>query len=401
MRILVPDYLGAPARCFYQDFRDGIIKALCELGHDTVQFSFSERGQVQLEEAKTLYRHIDGGKFGLVIDLACFGYGLSRILIPSESGASEPLFDVFGVPYAGWLFDHPFNQDISVVMAKGCHAIYPDLGHPGQVRLVYPDLRLTGEIFAPPAIRPENNRSAENWSSNRDIDVLYVGNLVPEVLRRWWREKDSRQWLGMLDPGFCDTLADAILYQPERSLHLSLQSAIAEYGMPSASDVRFHLSIVEQFIRHIVRRDTVVALAGSGVRMRVVGKGWDRVGLPANVEIGAQTDYEGFFGLAGRAKICLDASTYLDGANDRVFSYALNRAVCFTNASGYLRRIFGDHGGMRFFAMRNLSELGEQVKALLARPADLQEAGERAFEIVLSAHTWRHRVNDVMGAMAL
>ena len=135
--------------------------------------------------------------------------------------------------------------------------------------------------------------------------------------------------------------------------------------------------------------------------MRVVGRGWDKLSLPANVELGAETDYDGLFRLAGQAKICLDASTYLDGANDRVFSYALNRAVCFTNASGYLRRVFGEDGGMRFFSLQDLSDLAEQVKSLLARPAALQEAGERAAGAVLRAHTWRHRIGNILSDMRL
>ena len=89
----------------------------------------------------------------------------------------------------------------------------------------------------------------------------------------------------------------------------------------------------------------------------------------------------------------------LDGVNDRVFSYALSRAVCFTNAEGYLRPAFGEDNGLCFYSMRNLSELGEQVKSLLARPDALRESGERAREVVVSSHTWRHRVGDMLGAM--
>jgi hypothetical protein len=131
------------------------------------------------------------------------------------------------------------------------------------------------------------------------------------------------------------------------------------------------------------------------------GRGWDKVALPATVGFNAETNYDGFFRLAGQATICLNASTYLDGASDRLFSYALNRAVCFTNAAGYLRRDFGEDNGMYFYSMRNPSELGERVKALLTRPDALREAGARARETVLSLHTWRHRVGDILRQMQL
>jgi hypothetical protein len=133
--------------------------------------------------------------------------------------------------------------------------------------------------------------------------------------------------------------------------------------------------------------------------MRVVGKGWDRLGLPANVEFGSPTDYDGLFRLASQAKICLDASTYLDGANDRVFSYALNGAVCFTNADGWLRPALAGNDGVRFYSMGSLNELGDQVRSLLARPDELREAGSRARQVVLASHTWRPRVESMLEAM--
>jgi glycosyltransferase involved in cell wall biosynthesis len=400
--VLLPYWLGVPERCFYQDFQLGITAALREFGYETVPFPFAERGPVQVEESKKLYKQLQAGNFSAVLDLACWGYGLSRIMLPQRSGESQPIFDAFGVPYVQWLFDQPCNQQMTGVMAAGRYAIYPDLGHSKQVRLLYPGLGLTGEIFAPPAIRSENNRSAGHWSSARDIDVLYVGNLVPEALERGWNDRDNRRWPDKFSPKFCNALTDACLDKPERSLHLVAQAVIAALDpMPAGFNFRLHFSMVENFLRHTVRRDAIAALARSGVRMRVVGRGWDKLSLPANVELGAETDYDGLFRLAGQAKICLDASTYLDGANDRVFSYALNRAVCFTNASGYLRRVFGEDGGMRFFSLQDLSDLAEQVKSLLARPAALQEAGERAAGAVLRAHTWRHRIGNILSAMRL
>jgi hypothetical protein len=398
-QILLPYWLGVPERCFYQDFQQGIAAALREFGYETVRFPFAERGTVQAAESKALYKHLQAGKFSAVLDVACWGYGLSRITLPAMNGEGRPIFDAFGVPYVQWLFDQPCNQQMTGVMATARYAIYPDLGHPQQVRLLYPELEFAGEMFAPPAIRTENDRSAGNRSSARGIDVLYIGNLLPEALERCWNDQDKLRRPDTFNPGLCNALTDACLEKPELSLHLVAQSVIDELGpMPPGFNFRFHFSLVENFLRHTIRRDAVTALAQSGLRLRVVGKGWDAAMLPANVELGAATDYDGLFRLAAQAKICVDASTYLDGANDRVFSYALNRAVCFTNASGYLRRVFGEDGGMRFFSMRNLSDLADQMKSLLARPAALQEAGECAAAAVHIAHTWRHRVRDILDA---
>jgi hypothetical protein len=58
---------------------------------------------------------------------------------------------------------------------------------------------------------------------------------------------------------------------------------------------------------------------------------------------------------------------------------------------------FGENGGVRFYSMRNVSELGERVKTLLASPDALREAGELGRESVLASHTWRRRVGDIPG----
>ena len=400
VRILLPFWRGVPERCFYQEFHRGITEALLELGHEPVTLPFADCGKVALEEANALYVQLDSAAPDAMLDLACWGYALSRLTVPTKDGGREPIFDAFEVACAGLLFDQPFNQAINGIVAKRLCAVYPDAGHPEQVRLIYPKIRLASETIAPPAVRPENDRSAGH--AGRDIDVLYVGNVAPESLSRFWHDRTNRRWPTGFSPQFCDALVEAVLAEPERSLHLGVRAALLNLGaVPEDFDFGVHLRCVEHHLRQIFRHDAVRALAGSGVRMRVVGKGWSSMPLPGNVECGAETDYDGFFELAGRARICLDASTYLDGANDRVFSYAVNGAVCLTNASGYLRGALSDETGFIFYSMRDLAGLADRARSLLASPAMLQEAGARARAAVLTSHTWRHRVTDILGAMGL
>lgn len=385
---------------FYQSFYQGLTEALRELGHETIPLSFAAIGQPKQEEAELLFRKIEQDKPGAALDLCCWGYGLSQTALTMQGGRQVPIFDVFNLPYAGMLLDQPFNQAINAIQARKLYAVYPDLGHSKLARLAFPALKLHGEIFAPPAVSPDNDRCAANWR-DRDIDVLYIGNLASGALERFWNAPGNELWRDAYKPGVCDAIADAVFAEPDRPLYPSVQAALAQLGTSPELNFNLQLHAVEFFLRATYRRDAVVSLARSGIRMRVIGRGWEKIGLPANVELGEETDYEGFFRLAGRSKICLDSSTYFDGANDRVFSYALNRAVCFTNAAGYLRDAFGEENGLRFYSMRDLPALGERVNALLARPDELREAGERARQTVLASHTWRHRVEHILGAMHL
>jgi glycosyltransferase involved in cell wall biosynthesis len=399
VRILLPVWRNAPERCFYQEFHRGIAEALRELGHEPIQYPFANAGRVEPQEAQALCRLIERTQADAVFDLACWGFAFSRLTIPDPSGQRVPLFDAFSMPVVGLLFDHPFNQAINAIAAKRLYAAYPDLGHPQQARLAFPRLTTHADIFIAPAIRPQR-AEPKPAQSTRDIDVLYIGNLAPEALRRSWHDPALQRSTPGLSPRLCDLLADAVLAQPERSLHLSTRAVIQEFDPPPAFDFLFHLRCVEHFLRHVFRHDAVGALARSGARMQVVGKGWRHLAFPGNARCTEQIDYDGLFQLAARARICLDASTYLDGVNDRVFSYVASGAACFTNAAGYLRPALGHDGGVRFYSMRDLDALAAAVGELLARPRALQQAAGRARDGVLAAHTWRHRVERLLNTIA-
>jgi len=233
MRFLLPFRRDFPEHSFYQNFHLGVTEALREMGHEPVPFSFAKLDEKTQEEMQALYRQLSANRIDAVLDLCCWGYGLSQIDLLGQDGKGEPIFDLFDIPYAGMLFDQPYNQAINGIRTRRLYATYPDLGHPEQVRLVFPGLRPRGEIFAPPAIRPGNDRSAAKWLG-RDTDVLYVGNLAREALERFWRNPANGFWRASYDPDVCDAIADAALAAPDRSLHLGVHAAIARLGAPPA-----------------------------------------------------------------------------------------------------------------------------------------------------------------------
>lgn len=378
-------------------------EALQELGHEAVRFPFAKIGSPTRQEAETLLQELESRSHYAVFDMACWGAGLSAITLTMTNGNEQLIYDAFDLPCVGMLWDHPHNQNIAGLRAGKLYAAYPDKGHSQQIKLAHPELALTGEAFFPPAIRPGSDYSANNpavhLAGQRDIDVLYIGNLEPDALERFWNNRINPHWEEIYDARFCDALTDIALEEPERSLHLSVAKAVAVAGQP-APEYRLGMQIraVEHHLRYSYRRSAVMALAASGVHLTLVGGGWNGTTLPGNVTVLPETSYEVLFRLAARAKICLDTSTYMDGANDRVFSYALNGAVCITNAAGYLRSVFGE-GDIRFYSMLDLNGLCEQVKAMLARPEALHDAGQRARSTVLASHTWRNRLEGLLGTL--
>jgi hypothetical protein len=378
MRIVLPYCRDVP-HGFYWDFLEGLGEAIAERGDVAVRFPMAKAGEHDAEEMAALLSELERG-CDLFLDLCSWGYGLTRMGVPQPSSPPVPLLDACGVTYVGMLFDQPYFQPINAVCAKRLFATFPDLGHREQAELVFPDLALSGHAFAPPAVRATNARVG----AERDIDVLYFGNLDLDALRRPWK--------GARNEAVCEIAAGMVDAQPERAFHLAVKEALQEQS--SAQRIGEVVGAIELYARSKFRHDVVAALAGAGIRMLVVGRNWDRIALPANVERRPPLAYEEMFRLAGRSRICIDASTYLSGANDRVFNYALNGAVCFTNAAGYL----GKADWLRFYSMRGLDALAGEVRALLAEPHRLRDIGEHARDAVLARHRWRDRLAAILAA---
>jgi hypothetical protein len=378
MRIVLPFCRDVP-HGFYWDFLDGLTEAIRERGADAVRLPFARVGEHDAEELAALYRALEPG-CDLFLDLCCWGYGLTRFGVQQPSAPPRPILDALGIRYAGMLFDHPHFQPINVVCAERLYATFPDLGHRAQAEFVFPGLALAGDAFAPPAVRAGNARVA-----SRDIDVLYFGNLDFSTLDRPWR--------GSVQAALCDPVAGLLEEQPERPAYLALQEVLRAQGRSAApQEIADVLRTLELYLRAKFRHDVIAALAHAGLRLVVVGRGWEGVALPGTVQRHAPLAYEEMFRLAARSRICIDASTYFSGANDRVFNYALNGAVCFTNAAGYL----GREEWLRFYSMRELAALADDVRAALQDPRRLEETGAAARRAVLARHTWRDRLETIL-----
>jgi len=398
LRLLLPFNTQSLPVSFYSDFHAGLAEAAQVLGHETLRVDIADGAQASTAERDALYRALTTQHCDAVIDLCCWGLGFSQITVWDGSAEGEPLFDSLDMPYVGLLLDQPWFQPLPGVRASRLYTAVPDRNHPEQIALIYPELRLRGTAFAPPAVRSINDRS-QPWDQ-RDIVVLFVGHLQHDALATF----EHRRWpegLGAL----CEATVETALAAPGQPLHVALlvaarDSGTAMGGAAGAATAREVLRAVEPYLRARLRLDAVRAAAGSRARIHVVGLGWDAVELPANVVRLAHTDYAGFFAMAGRARLCLDVSTYPDGANDRVFSYSLNRAVCLTNAAGYLRAPYEGSGAMQFYSPGQPAALAENIDALLADEHRLRDMGEAGHRITLESQNWRLRLQAMLDCIA-
>src|SRR6266571_408988 len=101
MRFLLPFLREIPEHSFYQTFYRGVTEALREMGHEPIAFSFAKFDEKTQEEAHALYRQLSADRVDAVLDLCCWGCGLSQFALLKEDGEREP---IFGVLYVGNLW---------------------------------------------------------------------------------------------------------------------------------------------------------------------------------------------------------------------------------------------------------------------------------------------------------
>jgi len=392
LRVLLPiSRVAERSVAFYANFRDGLIEALHELGHEALVFEFEQPTRASTQEHAALFRLLTDRPCDLVLDLCCWGCELSQFRVWDGTPEGEPLYDAFELPCVAMLYDHPWFQTLPRILASRLYASLPDRYGAEQIALIYPEVTLRGWAMAPPAIRKSNDHSRAG--PGRSIDLLYVGNLAPQALERPWRDIPAAA-------AAFDAAADWALAHPERPLHHALTGPAGEPGAaPDAQQAGTVLRAVDYYCRAHLRLEAVRALGQTGARMRVVGEGWRGVELPPNVNVQAALPYERFLALAGEAKICLDCSSYPGGANDRVFNYTLNGAVCFTNAAEFSAEVLGRDRGLRAYSMLGLEDLRGQVRAALEQPDRLRADGEQAARLTAATQTWRGRLQNILRAV--
>ncbi len=389
MHALIPFCTSVPSPTFYQDFIEGLESALAELGHSSERFEFREIGALAQQELERFFSWGRAARCDLVLDLCCWGFALSRVrLWDGGSEVGPTIFDSCGARYAALLFDQPFFQPVPVLQSASLLLCHPDRHHPELIRSLYPTLEARAMLFVPPATRRENDRSPARWSDRR-TPVLYAGNLAPGAIEPFWQDAPQRR--------LYDGAAAVIDARPEVPLHRAIEEVGRALGLELEQEERLDAHrTLEYFLRHRLRHRLVTSMAAAGLPIEVYGSGWDGVALPGNVNVHPATDYRAYMDRIGDARICLDASTYLGGANDRVVQFAINGTVFFSNAREYLHEAFGEDAG--FYSPLDFSDAAERIRDLLARPAELEARSARLRERALGGHLWRHRLETILGA---
>ncbi len=299
------------------------------------------------------------------------------------------VWDAYDIPCYNIAADHPyFYHDRLAGLPERYRHVSIDRFQQKYFREFYPEYKEAG--FLPLAGTRLPDPEAE-----RHMDVVFTGNYTEleffEPFIHWINEEYAQFYRGILRE-----LIDCPHETVERA---ALSHCEREMGKVANEDLRgaLHKMIfIDLYIRNYWRGLAVRRLVDAGIRVDVVGKGWEKLECEGreNLVIHPQTDSVTCLRMLMQAKVSVNVMPWFkDGAHDRVFNSILNGAVCVSDTSRYLCGQLAEGEGICYFELENLQELPGIVKELLRDEEKRKKIVAAGAEKVSREHTWAARAD--------
>ena len=261
----------------------------------------------------------------------------------------------------------------------------------------------------------------EEFSKFERVETLYHGGFLPEG-RVPYHEKDIalffpgtykplRDSESRIDaiPGVFGTIAKQVMPRIVGE-HLAsswteeVRNYLREIGFEYSEDEFFAMQKVleplDQYQRDYMRQSIIETLLTSGLKVAVVGAGWDAYDGAGreNLEILSSegVDITEVIKLMQRSRIVINNTNILDGMHERIFTAMLAGAVCVTNEYTLLNKLLVPEKEIVTFPLNRLEDLPLQIKDLLEHEERAAEIAEAGYQKALTHHTWQHRGEQIV-----
>lgn len=334
------------------------------------------------------------------------------------------LWDTYKIPCYNIAADHPyFYHDRLADLPADYHHISIDHLHETYFKRFYPEfwhegfLPLAGTMLGEGAagdiaagngvcrMKPADadsrgeNAVCEVHGRKKCYDVILTGNYTKisffEPYINWINDEYAKFYRGIIDE---------LIRHPHRTVEdVALEHCEREMGKEPDDQLRIALSkmiFIDLYVRNYWRGEVVRTLVNAGIKVDVVGKGWDEledVTHPENLMIHPQTDSLTCLRMIRQSKVSVNVMPWFkDGAHDRVFNSILNGAVCLSDTSRYLCEQLQEGEGICYYDLEHLDELPVKLKDLLQEETKMQDVVSRGREKVLDMHTWAKRAEQIV-----
>lgn len=297
----------------------------------------------------------------------------------------------------GWIVDDPVYHTGRLMLSTGRNAYVLMVrdSHAKQVKADYPYFECVDVLYHGGFLGEERVCYEE-----KDIDVFFPGTYVPL--------EESAQKVREIEGAF-GTIADNA---KERMVGRNLASSWMEELHRYLQEIHFEISEEEfralvqvmapldQYQRDYMRQSIVETLLQSGIKVSVVGAGWNKYDGHGkeNLEILSDTgvDITEVVRLMQRSRIVLNNTNILDGMHERIFTAMLAKAVCVTNEFELLNRLFRNGRELVTFPLNRLEVLPQIVKELLGNTKKAKQIAEAGYQTAVHSHTWEHRGEQIV-----
>jgi hypothetical protein len=296
----------------------------------------------------------------------------------------------------GWLAEDPVFHDARLLGSTGkkAHVLTVQESFAERIEKTYPKFDSVDTLyhggFAGTGTVP--------WSQ-KDIEVLFPGSYVPErkTIQDIQRIEGA---FGVIATNVMKRMSESRQWTP---WHMELQNYLNEIGFEYTDDeLQLLLRKVyplDYYQRALTRNSMLEPLLESGIRVSVVGNGWNEYEGKGkeNLDIISATGVDIYetVKLMQRSKIVLHNTNFECGMHERIFTAMLANAICASSENECMKRFFQKDKEMVMYAPEHPEELTDKVKDLLEHPARAEEianAGHRAAQ----NQTWRRRGEQIV-----
>ena len=212
------------------------------------------------------------------------------------------------------------------------------------------------------------------------MDVVFVGSYFPLDF-------------SILDTAFKKQFYEYILSHSSETF----EEALLKLGTDPSQliDTLNTLKPIFHLIRNYYRKKIVNIITASGIRLHVFGSTWSAFGEKENLCIHPDISVEESLEVFSRAKISLNImSWHKDGFTERMANAMLNKALCLTEDSPYIRENLSDC--IATYRLDALEELPALINSYLNDDELLSKTVSTAFIKASKNYTWTVLANRLI-----
>ena len=290
--------------------------------------------------------------------------------------------------------DHPFYyHDYLLKIPKRYHQISIDRFHKKYLERFYPNVKSSSFLV----LAGTELEVRENEVEDRGKGIIFTGNYtIPQTFDKYFTcngEEYGEFYRGMVEE---------LIARPERTMEEVMEEYICEEIGQLGDDIlrvcMKNMIFIDLYVRFYFRGEVVKALVDSGLQVHILGKGWELLKCehPENLLREGQVDSAACLRGISKAKISLNVMPWFkDGAHDRIFNSMLNKAMCLSDDSIYLREEMKE-GEMIFYSLKEIERVPEIVRRYLKDENARREVVDKGYQKAKREHTWECRGREIL-----